>query len=134
MRSNASTVEDAWALVVAGAKPRAVRILTDVSPVSIKRMRATLTKLAKHAPECVPVRMTWKEANHLAAAAAKGQPQAGTIAEAIRKAVGTAAVPVSVIAEALAMTNAALPGALMNTWANNNVTRGVRHHETKARN
>ena len=132
MRSNVSAVEDAWTLVVAGAEQRAVMMLTGVAAISLKRMSAALRKLTKHAPECVPARMTWKEADHRAAAMAKGQPQAGTIAEAIRKVVGTATVPVSVIAEALAMTNAALPDALMGAWENTNRMRGVRHAETKA--
>lgn len=132
MRSNVQTVEDAWALVVAGAEPSAVRRLTGVSPISVKRMRTALKKLTKHASECIPARMTWKEADGRAAALSKGQPQARTIAAAISKSAGAAAVPVSVIAEALAMTNAALPGALMDHWAANNVTRGVRHVETEA--
>lgn len=132
MRSNVRTVENAWALVVAGAEPEAVRRLTGVSPVSVKRMRAALKKLTNHAPECAPARMTWKEAGRSAAALSKGQPQARTIAKAVSKAAGTAAVPVSVIAEALAMTNPALPGALVNLWAANNEMRGVRHAETEA--
>ncbi len=131
MRSNVQTVEDAWALVVAGAEPQAVRRLTNVSPISVKRMRTALKKLTKHAPECAPARMTWKEADHRATALSKGQPQARTIAEAISKAAGTATVPVSVIADALAMANPALPGALMDHWQANNVTRGVRHVETE---
>lgn len=134
MRSNASTVEDAWALVVAGAEPHAVRILTDVSPISIKRMRAALKKLAEHAPECVPARMTWKDAAHAASALTAERQQTRTLANALRNALGSYPVPVHVLAEALAMTNATLPGALTNTWANKNGTRGVRHHETQARN
>lgn len=130
MRSDTQAMNDAWAYVVAGAPQTAAAMFTGVSTKTLERMGTALRKLAKHAPECVPARLTWREADHLAAAAARGQPQAGTIAEAIRKAVGTATVPVSVIAEALAMTNASLPGALMNTWANNNATRGVRHEPT----
>ena len=127
MRSDTQAMNDAWAYVVAGAPHTAAAMFTGVSPKTLERMTTALRKLTKHAPESIPARMTWKEADHHATAVAKGKPQAGTIAEAIRKAVGTAAVPVSVIAEALSMTNAALPGALMNTWANNNGTRGVRH-------
>lgn len=130
MRSNRSTaqaMDDAWAAVVAGAPHTAAAMFTGVSLKTLERMAAALRKLTKRAPECIPVRMTWKEADHRAAAVTKGQPQAGTIAEAIRKAVGTATVPVSVIAEALAMTNAALPDALMDAWENTNRMRGVRH-------
>lgn len=131
MRSNASTVEDAWALVVAGAEPRAVRILTDVSPMSVKRMRAALKKLAEDAPECVPARMTWKDAAHVAAALTTERQQTRTLADTLRSALVSA--PVHVLADALAMANATLPGALMEAWAHNNVTRGVRHEENQAR-
>lgn len=126
MRSEAQTVEGAWALMVAGAKPPAVSYLTGVSLKTLKRMRAALNKLAKHAPECAPARMTWKEADQRAATG----DQARTIAEAIRKAAGAA--PVRVVADALAMASATLPGALMDHWTSNNVTRGVRHAETEA--
>lgn len=140
MRSNVSAVEDAWTLVVAGAEQRAVIMLTGVAAVSVKRMRAALRKLTKHAPECAPARMTWKDAAQAAAALSPQRLQARKIADTLRKALGSEPLPVCVFAEALAMTNAALPGALMNTWATlappatTNVTRGVRHHETKARN
>ncbi len=130
MRSNVSSIEDAWAYVVAGAPQEAAAMFTGVSMKTLERMRTALRKLKKHAPECVPSRMTWKEADRRAALLSKGLPQARTIAEAISKAAGAATVPVSVIAEALAMTNAALPDALMNTWAKNNVTHGVRHEPT----
>lgn len=130
MRSDTQAMDCAWVNVVAGVPHTAAAMFTGVSLKTLERMATVLRKLTKHAPECVPVRMTWKEADHLAAAVAKGQPQASTIADAIRKAAGTAAVPVSVIAEALAMTNAALPGALMNAWENNNRMRGVRHEPT----
>ena len=115
-------------------------MLTGVAAVSVKRMRAALRKLTKHAPECAPARMTWKDAAQAAAALSPQRLQARKIADTLRKALGSEPLPVCVFAEALAMTNAALPGALMNTWATlappatTNVTRGVRHHETKARN
>ena len=125
-------MNDAWAYVVAGAPHTAAVMFTGVSLKTLARMATALRKLTKHAPEYVPARMTWKEADHLAAAVAKGKPQAATIAEAIRKAVGTATVPVSVIAEALTMTNAALPDALMDAWENNNRMRGVRHESANS--
>lgn len=124
-------MDDAWAAVVSGASHTTVAMFTGVSLKTLDRMAAALRKLTKHAPGA-PVWMTWKEADHRAAAVAKGQPQAGTIAEAIRKAVGTATVPVSVIAEALAMTNAALPDALMDTWENTNRMRGMRHESANS--
>lgn len=127
MRSKVSTVEDAWTLVVAGAEQRAVIMLTGVAAISVRRMRAALRKLAKHTPECAPAQMTWKDAAQAAAALSPQRLQARKIAEAIRKAVGTATVPVSVIAEALAMTNPAIPDALMDAWETNNGMRGVRH-------
>lgn len=126
MRSEAQAVEDAWALMVAGAEPPAVNYLTGVSMKTLKRMRTALNKLAKHATECAPARMTWKEADQRAATL----DHARKIAEAIRKAAGTA--PARVVAEALAMANASLPTALMDLWTANNVMRGVRHAETEA--
>lgn len=131
MRSNVSAVEDAWAFVVAGAEQRAVMMFTGVAAISVKRMRAALRKLTKHAPECVPARMTWKEAAPMAAALTAERQQARTLADTLRSALGSA--PVRVLADALAMTNASLPGALMEAWAHNNATRGVRHEETQAR-
>lgn len=126
MRSEAQTVEGAWTLMVAGAEPTAVSYLTSVSMKTLARMRTALNKLAKHAPECSAARMTWKEADQRAATL----DQARTIAEAIRKA--AEAAPVRVVADALAMASATLPGALMDHWTSNNVTRGVRHVETEA--
>lgn len=131
MRSNVSAVEDAWTLVVAGAEQRAVMMLTGVAAISVKRMRAALRKLTKDAPECVPARMTWKDAAHEAAALTAERQQTRTLADTLRSALGSA--PVRVLADALAMTNASLPGALMEAWAHNNVTRGVRHEENQAR-
>lgn len=130
MRSNVSAVEDAWAFVVAGAEQRAVMMFTGVAAISVKRMRAALRKLTKHAPECIPARMTWKEAAPMAAALTAERQQARTLADTLRSALGSA--PVRVLADALAMTNASLPGSLMEAWAHNNVTRGVRHAETES--
>lgn len=132
MRSNKQAVDDAWAYVVGGARLKAAAMFSGVSIKTAEKMQTALRKLTKHAPECVPSRMTWKEAQRHAEALSRGEPSARKIAEAISKAAGTATVPVRVMAEALTMANAALPEALMDLWEANNVMRGVRHEETEA--
>lgn len=132
MRSNKQAVDDAWAYVVGGARLKAAAMFSGVSMKTVEKMQTALRKLTKQDRECVPSRMTWKEAQRHVKAFAKGEPSARTIAEAISKAAGTATVPVRVMADALAMANVALPDALMDLWGTNNVMRGVRHEETEA--
>lgn len=64
----------------------------------------------------------------MAAALTAERQQARTLADTLRSALGSA--PVRVLADALAMTNASLPGALMEAWAHNNGMHGVCHEPT----
>lgn len=129
MRSNRSTaqaMDDAWVAVVAGAPQAAATMLTGVVPKTLERMRTVLRRLERRAPECVPARMTWREAMHAA-------EQAKAAAGAPRKVPSTDPEFVHALAGALAILDADLPSSLMEYWAAPNVTRGVRHVETQAR-
>lgn len=129
MRSNRSTVQamdDAWAAVVAGAPQAVVMMLTGVVPITLERMHAALRKLTKHAPECVPARMTWKQARLAAAAHSTPRKDAETPSKACSRQPGS----VSAIAGALAMIDPGLPSALMEYWTATNVTREVCHEPT----
>lgn len=127
-------MDDAWAAVVAGAPQAVTTMLTGVVPKTLERMHTALRKLTKHAPECVPARMTWKQAMQAAAeakaAAARSTPRKD--AETPAKACGRQPGTVSAIAGALAMIDPGLPCALMEYWTASNVTRGMRHDETQA--
>ena len=112
---------------------KAAAMFSGVSMKTVEKMQTALRKLTKQDPECVPARMTWKEAQRHAEALSKGEPSARRIAEAISGAVGTAPVPVQVMAKALTMANAVLPAALMDLWRANNEMREVCHAETEAR-
>ena len=124
MRSNAQAVEDAWALIVAGAKPDAAKLLTGVTLQTLDRMKTAMRQLANRTPGCAPSRMTWKEAMRAAE-----RVKAAQVTKQTHKAPSSEPEFVSALAGVLVMLDADLPGALMEFWKDNNVTRGVRQDD-----